>query len=141
MRHRKKKDYTYLATSAGEYTATVTDKNGCKSSDSVTLTDSCGTTTITIPNVFIPSRITDPLKPIEDPREILALVKIIDFTVFNRWGIVMFHSEGMLPNWDGYDMNQHKHCPTGVYFWILNYKDLNDNLLHQNGFTELIGPK
>jgi len=132
---------TYTANKSGKYVATITDINNCMAKDSVLLSDSCGTVVITIPNIFTPTRTGTPLKPIEEPTSILSVVNIIDFTVYNRWGMVMFHSEGVLPNWDGFDISRKKPCSSGVYFWILNYQDYDDGVHKLNGFVELLRPK
>ena len=135
-------DYAYTAIKGGEYVATITDKNGCTAADSTVLKDSCGTYTFRLPTIFTPDGPTGiPLIPIEDPDLLLSFITVIDFTVYNRWGMVMFHSEGVLPYWTGFDMNRNKACPTGVYFWIVNFEDVDQQRFAKNGFVELLRPK
>jgi gliding motility-associated-like protein len=45
-----------------------------------------------------------------------------DLTIFNRWGKVVFQNKGSGQYWDGKDNG--KDCADGVYYWILKYKSL-----------------
>lgn len=44
------------------------------------------------------------------------------FTIFNRWGEIMFRSDDPFDQWDGTFMNNA--CPVGVYIYTLELRDL-----------------
>jgi gliding motility-associated-like protein len=58
------------------------------------------------------------------------------FSVFNRWGNLIFHSEKEGEGWDGKSKGVDQ--PTGVYIWMLEYYDLNNNLLKAKGSITII---
>jgi len=49
------------------------------------------------------------------------------FTVFNRWGNIVYEKEGYLNTWDGTSQAKLKigseDLPTGTYFYILDLRD------------------
>lgn len=58
--------------------------------------------------------------------------------VYNRWGTLMFRSNETDFRWDGFGLNGLK-ASDGVYFWILNYKEVNnDEILNTQGTVTLL---
>jgi gliding motility-associated-like protein len=45
-------------------------------------------------------------------------VKKVDMKIYNRWGIMVFHTTDPAINWDGRDMNTKRALPSGVYYYI-----------------------
>ena len=133
----------YVATVAGEYEVVLTDSNGCSVSDKVVLTGFCTEITLTMPNIFTPngSGINDYMIPIEmewaDKDFMMANVQYIRFYVFNRWGVMVHATEGVLPRWDGNAPNGNA-CVDGTYYWTLQYRDAADNEHDLNGFVKLL---
>ena len=133
----------FVVITPGTYIATITDNNNCTDSDTAVFTDTCSIITITMPNVFTPGTggINDYFRPIqietEDKDFIFVNLQYIRFQVFDRWGLLMHTSEGVIPRWDG-GSTDGKVCLSGTYFWILDFMDAGEIKNLQNGFVELI---
>ncbi len=99
------------------YTAILTDKNGCKVQDDVAIFYS---PLIYVPNAFTPDgdEFNNIFKPITN--------NIIEFemTIYNRWGEIVFQSFDPEGYWDGYYGG--KLVQDGVYVWKIHYTDLNE---------------
>jgi gliding motility-associated-like protein len=85
------------------YTVLVTGEGGCKDSAKVTVSVKCDNTQIFVPNTFTPNgdRLNDRFYP---SGKGIGTVK--KFTVFNRWGEIVFQASSMPLNdpsygWDG----------------------------------------
>jgi len=57
-------------------------------------------------------------------------------TILNRWGQTVFETEDILNGWDGIHNNQQ--CTDGVYYWIVTYIDIFDEMKTETGFLTLI---
>jgi len=72
-----------------------------------------------IPNVFTPNGdgINEGFGPkgIEFNRE-------YKFTIYNRWGEIVFYTEDPNETWDG--QYQNKPCPIGVYIYRIDLRDI-----------------
>jgi gliding motility-associated-like protein len=136
----------YSAIFAGQYKVTLTDSNGCTISDDVVLTTFCTPITFTMPNIFTPNTngINDYMRPLEmewaDKDFMVANILDIRFYVYNRWGVMVHATEGILPKWDGRSPNG-LNCSDGTYFWDLEYMDAAEEKYHLNGFVKLYNPK
>jgi gliding motility-associated-like protein len=112
---------------------TVTDSFGCSKTiqKPVKIFNSCQ---IAVPNAFTPNgdRYNATLYP-------LNAIKADDlqFTVYNRWGQVVFQTNSWKRGWDG-TLNG-KAQPTGTYVWTLRYvhRDTKQRV-EKKGFTVLI---
>ena len=60
-----------------------------------------------------------------------------NLTVYDRWGLEMFVSTDNLPEWKGYNKKGNP-CPSGVYFWIWEFKDNPYTDRRYNGFVQFI---
>jgi gliding motility-associated-like protein len=74
---------------------TVTDSNGCKVSDTVTIVDALNI--FAIPNAFTPNG--DGLNDIFIPNQ--QNLAVMEMKVFNRWGQLVFSSSDVNKGWDG----------------------------------------
>jgi len=139
-------DQNYIAITYGEYIVSLTDGNGCVTTDTVILTDYCPSITLTMPNIFTPTGdgINDYMIPIEmewaDKDFMMANILNINFHVYNRWGLMIHSSEGVLPRWNGRSVNGLE-CSDGTYFWILRYNDTSGGEYKLNGFVKLYRAK
>jgi gliding motility-associated-like protein len=113
----------------GTYTLTVTNiDNGCTNSDQleVFVNDDfyIDITQLTIPNVFSPGtdNLNDYWKPYlaNDPEFDLAnVMEEFDLQIFNRWGNLIYTSDGYVRQWDG--RVDGKILDTGTYYYLLTY--------------------
>ena len=123
---------TCMITVPGTYWVTVT-KNGCSKSDTITIHELDCTPDITMPNVFTPNGdgINDAFRP--------ASMKNITsgtLTVCNRWGEQLYMTDDTAQGWDG--RNRGSICSDGMYFWILEYKDVMGAAANLTGTVMLL---
>jgi gliding motility-associated-like protein len=115
----------------GEYW--VQASNPCVSvSDTIFIkVDDCDPILV-IPNVFTPN---------DDGFNDLFIVDVIknitsiNILIFNRWGENIFQSNNLNFAWDGQLKNQK--CPEGVYFWVVQYVDINGDKHDLSGTVTL----
>jgi gliding motility-associated-like protein len=79
--------------------------------------------TVCIPNIlyaFLPNAFTPNEDGVNDYFEAKGK-NIIEYeiTIYNQWGMVMFHSTDINDSWDG-KYNNHP-CPTGVYAYSVKF--------------------
>jgi gliding motility-associated-like protein len=86
-----------------------------------------------IPNVFTPNG--DDVN--ENWRIILpAGAKLKELEVYNRWGNIVFVSEGTIKPWFG-RTSSGEPCSEGVYFYVLKYTDAKGEEQKKNGYVSL----
>jgi gliding motility-associated-like protein len=109
---------TIATLSSGQYTATVTDANGCETEATVNvvfnecLTDSF---TIYIPNAFSPNSDRD-----NDAFRIYGTnITDLDLRIFNRWGQQIFDANGLNSSWNGITYNLIE-AEMGVYAYVVD---------------------
>ncbi|MEO5569908.1 MAG: gliding motility-associated C-terminal domain-containing protein [Bacteroidia bacterium] len=100
--------------SPGTYSVTVDYQNGCTKDTSVTIKEVCP------PKFFVPSSFTpnddllnDQLCPMGNSYE------AFEFTVFNRWGQLVFSTDKASACWNG--TIKGKKAPVGVYAYTISY--------------------
>ncbi len=98
---------------AGTYTVTATAPGFCAASAAVQVIDTCGSP-VYAPNAFTPNGdgINDRWQPLWTANPGATFV----FTVFDRWGAVLFASNGQEAAWDG--TANGGPVPSGVYTWM-----------------------
>ncbi|MBK8953220.1 MAG: gliding motility-associated C-terminal domain-containing protein [Chitinophagaceae bacterium] len=67
---------------------------------------------------------------------LIGMKSLKSFSVFNRWGNMVFHSVKYGESWDGRYKGQD--AESGVYVWTLEYLDDNNNLIKQKGTVTVI---
>ncbi|MGB8193572.1 MAG: gliding motility-associated C-terminal domain-containing protein [Chitinophagaceae bacterium] len=112
---------------------TVADSFGCRKTiqKPVKVFSSC---TIAVPNAFTPNG--DRINPLLYP---LNAVKAdqLEFTVYNRWGQMVFRTTTWKRGWDG-TLNGRPQ-PSGTYVWTLRYVNRDTGKrVEQKGYTVLI---
>ncbi len=112
---------------AGTYSVTVTNRCGTAIARTVVTETDCK---IVVPNAFSPNG-----DGINDAWQIpnLSAYSNCKVSVFNRYGTLVFKSEGYRTPWDG-RYNSHP-LSMGVYYWII---DLNTVLPRLNGSVSII---
>ena len=120
------------------YTLTATDAFGCTGSDSIILIALCNKKSIFIPNTFSPNN--DGVNDVFYPRANGSLL-VKSFTVFNRWGQVVFdkrnfYANGAANGWNG-KYNNVLQKPD-VYVYIMKLQCANDQTFMQHGNITLI---
>ncbi|PCH65864.1 MAG: hypothetical protein COC01_09220 [Bacteroidetes bacterium] len=116
----------------GNYHVVVNNECG-SSADTIDITNRCDS--IDVPNVFTPNGdlVHDEFK--------IKLSGYIgkEILIFNRWGQLVFKtSDPASIYWNGTTKNSGMNLIEGVYFYVLNYKDRDENLLHATGIVSLI---
>lgn len=121
---------TYQVRYPGIYWLKVTDQCG-EATDSMTVTDDC------LPDVFVPNAFTPNHDGMNDYFRILNLhgQKLQEFTIFNRWGQIIFHSR-ILTGWDG--TTQGRPAPMGTYVYLIKLTDLDNKTETLHGTVVLI---
>ncbi len=112
------------------YLLTVTTDQGCTASDSIKVSVSPATSTLTIPNTFTPNG-----DGINDTWQLAFLANNSNCTVniFNRNGQAVYHSVGYKLAWDG--TYHHSNVPSGTYYYVI---DLKDGKTPLSGFLTVI---
>lgn len=97
----------------------------------VSLSNSCGASSDTVIvsdcdcKFFIPSAFTpniDTLNEVFIPKGCTSIISTYKFTIYNRWGEQLFETGDVNTGWNGKFHNEF--CPTGVYVYIIRYKDI-----------------
>lgn len=72
----------------------------------------------TLPNVFTPNG--DQVNDFFEPIPPYTGAYQVDMRIFDRWGRMVFKTDDPRILWDGTDMNSHKMCSDGVYYYSCN---------------------
>ncbi len=103
----------------GTYTLSSTSPPRCTITESVLIREYCP------PRVFVPNSFTPDGDLVND--QFLPVgynIKAEEFLVFDRWGSVVYRSDGNAPGWDGTMSGQM--LPIGVYAWRFTFRHLED---------------
>ncbi len=121
-------------TNTGNYAVIVTDKYGCKSSDSIYVEISISKF-IFIPSAFSPNsdNLNDCFGPVTADNFYCSDYNML---VFDRWGKIVFQSDDIKQYWDG--TSNGTICPEGLYICIIKYKDVTNKKIKKfNSITLL----
>ncbi|MDB5283766.1 MAG: hypothetical protein JWO06_2841 [Bacteroidota bacterium] len=122
----------------GVYYLTVTDANGCSSSDSTNVlscdTNECGSHYF-IPNVFTPNHDghNDEFSLMRRPNTVPSVY--FQMTIYDRIGELVFQTNNENEAWDG--KFRGKDAPQGVFVYMLNYVCKEENISLKGGVTLL----
>ncbi len=102
---------------AGNYTLQVVDRYGCEGKDSIMVKTKSCPMEIFFPNAFSPNKdgINDIFKPV-----IISTPVIYQFSIYNRFGQLIFKTSDPGEGWDGMAGNTAQE--TGAYVWICKYQ-------------------
>ncbi|PZF72682.1 T9SS type B sorting domain-containing protein [Taibaiella soli] len=96
-----------------EYYVSVTDSNGCKAVDSVT---------VYVVNAFVPSAFTPNADGLNDSLHVRfsdPTTTLASFSIYNRWGQQIFYTNSIAEGWDGSYMGVQSEI--GTYFYVVEY--------------------
>lgn len=125
-------DSFYRATVPGDYW--VQAKNACGIvSDTVSIFANCSFP-LYIPNAFTPNH--DGLNDVFRIRN-LHSQKLVSFSIYNRWGQLVFKTNDPEKGWDG-DVNGTPVNITTTFVYMVFYKDLSGKLKYVKGTVNLI---
>lgn len=110
---------SYRATMPGVVEMILLDTNGCLFSDTIELTENCKTTA-NPGNVFTPN--ADGINDIWCTA--LEYGEMIQLSIYNRWGLLMFEARDERWCWDGFTNGSP--AAEGTYFYVINV--LNQDL-------------
>jgi gliding motility-associated-like protein len=126
---------TLVVADTGTYYVTVTDKNGCKGSDTIAIvisTNGC------LAGFFIPSGFTpnnDGKNDIFKPT-ILGRMTKYQFTIYDRWGMMVFQTADINQGWDGTVSGKPQSANT--FAWSCSYQIEGEPARVQRGTVLLI---
>lgn len=104
--------------SYGEYSVTVTDTNGCSGSGNIEVSQCPGQ--LWVPNAFTPN--SDGKNDIFKIFGSLEGVSDFELNIFDKWGKLLATTDDIYEGWDG--KTNEEYCPSGVYIWVIYYKEL-----------------
>ncbi len=114
------------------YYLEVSNTDGCYAIDSVIVTVNCDN--ITLPNAFVPEG--------KGPRTAmfglmnLQFQKLNSFTIYNRWGEVVFTTTDPTKGWNG--TSGGKDLPMGVYVWEVDAFCIDGYRIRKQGNVTLL---
>jgi gliding motility-associated-like protein len=114
------------------YTLTVTSPEGCVAKDDVSITVFKGSA-IYVPSGFTPNNdgLNDKLKP-----RYIGIKQLNYFSVYNRWGQLIFSTADMNKGWDG--TIKGKQQSSGSFAWIVSAVDYDGKILQLKGLSTII---
>jgi gliding motility-associated-like protein len=117
----------------GAYSLQVTDQFGCRGIASVTVKEKDCSDKIFFPSAFSPNHDgkNDLFKPI-----VSGALENYEFTVYNRWGQIVFKTKNKSEGWDGTIQGQQQ--DSGVFVWMCRYKFNNQQSGIKSGTVMLI---
>jgi len=122
---------------AGTYTVTcwVQSAPGCADSlvKEITVED---VSDFFIPNTFTPNNdgLNDVFMPVFNHTDL----ENYSFTIFNRWGGIVFETNDVSNGWDGSFKGASKPAPEGVYVWIISFKGEKQIAVEKKGTVSLL---
>lgn len=125
---------TYInITAPGLYWLQVTDANNCSGRDSILVSPVDCTQRFYIPNAFTPdgNGRNDYFKPF-----ISGVVKHYMFTIYNRWGQVVFASNDRYQGWNGTFRETGQFA--NVFAWICTYQLEGESVKQEKGTVTVI---
>lgn len=114
------------------YLIDITDIHTCLTTDSMQIL------VLKKPGFYLPTAFTpnnDGLNDIIRPY-LVGMKGLKSFSVFNRWGNLIFFSKTYGEGWDGKSRGVEQNA--GTYVWILEFYDANNKLVREKGYLTLI---
>lgn len=132
-------DSIMMVSSSNNYWVQVTNNCGTSSDTIEVLFMDCDTLSsdtawLEMPNVFTPNR--DGSNDLFIPVQYNGIVSA-KIVIFNRWGQQIFNSEQLMQGWNGRTTTGIE-VPSGTYFWIVNYIDIEENKATLKGAVSLL---
>ena len=96
----------------------------------------CDTARIVLNEIFVPQAFSPNNDGNNDILYVRGSIKEFSFSVFNRWGEVVFKTENQNTGWDG--TYKGKELNAGVYVFFLSGQDLLGNSFNKKGNITLV---
>ena len=114
------------------YCVVVTDGNSCSDSACITITVELSCGTIFIPNAFSPND--------DGENDVLSImgncIKVLDFTIYDRWGEKVFETKDVFNGWDG--SYKHKPLSSGMFVYYMEAVLSNGEKINKRGNITLV---
>ncbi|MEI8202673.1 MAG: gliding motility-associated C-terminal domain-containing protein [Bacteroidota bacterium] len=104
-------------------------QDGCSATDNVSIIVNDCEILLEMPNVFTPNG--DGINDVFIPAKRKGITSM-STSIFNRWGKLIYKSDDLQILWDG------KSAADGVYYWIINYTDMNGKVNNVNGSVSIL---
>lgn len=124
---------TLMVNQSGEYWLEINNSCNHLVDTFSILIDNCDII-LDMPNIFSPN--SDGINDIYTPTYLSKNVNLFTIVIRNRWGQIVFYSNSIQNGWTG--QCNGSSCNEGVYFWNVNYTDINGKEYQKNGFLTLI---
>ncbi len=115
-----------------EYQIDITDENTCVTTDTILMQ------VLKKPGYYLPTAFTpngDGLNDVARPY-LVRMKSLKSFSVFNRWGNLIFYTTTEGEGWDGTYKGMKQ--DSGVYVWILEFMNNDNKLLIEKGTITII---
>ena len=114
------------------FVLTVSSEDGCEAKDSVKITVFKGSA-IYVPNAFTPNGDgrNELLKPLY-----VGIKKLVNFSVYNRWGELIFTTTDLSKGWDG--TYKGLALPMSTVVWFVKAEDFLGKMLQAKGTATII---
>jgi gliding motility-associated-like protein len=127
--------HTFQDTGLVQVILTATHQQGCKDTVSVWL-DIVPRVLWNMPNAFTPNG--DGLNESFFGKGFMDGAREFRFTVWNRWGELVFETTDPQDKWNGRVKNSGGMSPAGVYVWQVNYSTPRGEPINLRGFATLV---
>jgi gliding motility-associated-like protein len=115
-----------------KYLINISDVHTCLTTDTMEIL------VLKKPGYYLPSAFTpngDGLNDVARPY-LVGMKSLKSFSVFNRWGNLIYYSQKEGEGWDGKSKGVDQNA--GIYIWVLEYYDNSNTLIKQKGTITLI---
>ncbi len=114
----------------GMYFISIRNTN-CETRDSLLIKSNCNS------GIFVPKSFSPNDDGLNDKFEIFTnQTEVTEILIFNRWGEIVFQSDSQNKLWDGNYLD--KKAISGIYPWIIKYKNLQGTIKSITGSINLI---
>jgi gliding motility-associated-like protein len=122
----------FAVTDDVKYLIDITNKNTCLTTDTMQLL------VLKKPGYYLPTAFTPNGDGLNDDVQpyLIGMKGLKSFSVFNRWGNLVFYTTTYNKKWDG--KSQGVDQTAGVYVWILEFYDSNNKKVTEKGTITLI---
>ncbi len=127
--------FTFRDTGMQQIVQVVTASNGCRDT-AIQFIDIIPFVEWFMPNAFTPTR--DGINDIFIGNGVLLGATDFVFTIWNRWGELVFETNDYTEGWNGRKNNVGRDSPAGVYVYVLSYRTPRGEIVRLEGFSTLI---
>lgn len=113
----------------------VSKRNGCVDT-AIQIIDVVPQIRYFLPNAFTPN--SDNLNDEFGPKGFFEGIRNYDFTIWNRWGELVFRSNDPFEGWNGRMMNSGELLPGGVYVYVANFTGPRGQAYQLEGYATLV---